>query len=214
MARWEPNATDRLCVAALKLFEERGFEQTTVAEIAARAGLTERTFFRHFTDKREVLPPRRQRSGGHPRRRDRNGNLPDHIRALGHRPRPAAVDRAPTRGARRTRRARRRRSHPRHLNPDSVQARSPTRAPSAERHWTIASSSRRPQRGLTQRRRSSHAARTLSRGPDCPVGVARSPARDRAGVAGSACKRSRVERDRSAFGDTSSHRRLVRAGDR
>ena len=55
MARWEPNAPDRLREAALELFEERGFEQTTVAEIAARAGLTERTFFRHFTDKREVL---------------------------------------------------------------------------------------------------------------------------------------------------------------
>ncbi len=55
MTRWKPNAPDRLREAALELFEERGFEQTTVAEIAARAGLTERTFFRHFTDKREVL---------------------------------------------------------------------------------------------------------------------------------------------------------------
>jgi AcrR family transcriptional regulator len=41
--------------AALQLYGERGFEQTTVAEIARRAGLTERTFFRHFADKREVL---------------------------------------------------------------------------------------------------------------------------------------------------------------
>jgi AcrR family transcriptional regulator len=41
--------------AALELYGERGFEQTTVAEIAGRAGLTERTFFRHFADKREVL---------------------------------------------------------------------------------------------------------------------------------------------------------------
>ncbi len=55
MGRWEPDAQGRLRKAALELFEERGFEQTTVAEIAARAGLTERTFFRHFADKREVL---------------------------------------------------------------------------------------------------------------------------------------------------------------
>jgi AcrR family transcriptional regulator len=39
----------------MTLYAEQGFEQTTVAEIAARAGLTERTFFRHFVDKREVL---------------------------------------------------------------------------------------------------------------------------------------------------------------
>jgi AcrR family transcriptional regulator len=55
MGRWEPNARGRLAQAALALYAERGFEQTTVAEIAARAGLTERTFFRHFADKREVL---------------------------------------------------------------------------------------------------------------------------------------------------------------
>jgi AcrR family transcriptional regulator len=55
MGRWEPNARGRLERAALELFIERGFEQTTVAEIARRAGLTERTFFRHFADKREVL---------------------------------------------------------------------------------------------------------------------------------------------------------------
>ncbi len=55
MGRWEPNARGRLELAALELFVERGFEQTTVAEIAARAGLTERTFFRYFADKREVL---------------------------------------------------------------------------------------------------------------------------------------------------------------
>jgi AcrR family transcriptional regulator len=55
MGRWEPNARGRLEQAALELFIERGFEQTTVAEIAKRAGLTERTFFRHFADKREVL---------------------------------------------------------------------------------------------------------------------------------------------------------------
>src|SRR5437660_4119548 len=55
MSRWEPDARGRLEQAALQLFIERGFEQTTVAEIAQRAGLTERTFFRHFADKREVL---------------------------------------------------------------------------------------------------------------------------------------------------------------
>jgi AcrR family transcriptional regulator len=55
MGRWEPDARGRLLKAALELYGERGFEQTTVAEIAARAGLTERTFFRHFADKREVL---------------------------------------------------------------------------------------------------------------------------------------------------------------
>jgi len=55
MGRWEPNARGRLEQAALELYVERGYEQTTVAEIAKRAGLTERTFFRHFADKREVL---------------------------------------------------------------------------------------------------------------------------------------------------------------
>jgi AcrR family transcriptional regulator len=55
MGRWEPDARGRLLKAALELYGERGFEQTTVAEIAQRAGLTERTFFRHFADKREVL---------------------------------------------------------------------------------------------------------------------------------------------------------------
>ncbi|MGD0686690.1 MAG: TetR family transcriptional regulator [Streptosporangiaceae bacterium] len=55
MSRWEPDARGRLERAAMELYVERGFEQATVAEIAARAGLTERTFFRHFADKREVL---------------------------------------------------------------------------------------------------------------------------------------------------------------
>ena len=55
MGRWEPNARGRLEQAAMELFLERGFEQATVTEIAARAGLTQRTFFRHFADKREVL---------------------------------------------------------------------------------------------------------------------------------------------------------------
>ena len=55
MGRWEPDSRGRLHEAALALFTERGFDQTTAAEIAARAGLTERTFFRHFFDKKEVL---------------------------------------------------------------------------------------------------------------------------------------------------------------
>ena len=55
VTRWEPDARGRLEQAALELYGERGFEQTTVAEIAKRAGLSERTFFRHFADKREVL---------------------------------------------------------------------------------------------------------------------------------------------------------------
>ena len=55
VTRWQPDAAGRLSEAALELFAERGYEQTTVAEIAERAGLTKRTFFRHFADKREVL---------------------------------------------------------------------------------------------------------------------------------------------------------------
>jgi|SRR5579875_2167625 len=55
MSRWEPHTRARLEEAALELYGERGFDRTTVAEIAERAGLTERTFFRHFADKREVL---------------------------------------------------------------------------------------------------------------------------------------------------------------
>lgn len=55
MARWQSGAQDRLEQAALKLFLEQGFAETTVPQIAARAGLTTRTFFRHFADKREVL---------------------------------------------------------------------------------------------------------------------------------------------------------------
>ncbi|MFJ6080464.1 TetR/AcrR family transcriptional regulator [Streptomyces sp. NPDC092369] len=55
MARWEPNARERLVRAALDLFTEQGYDATTVNQIADRAGLTKTTFFRHFPDKREVL---------------------------------------------------------------------------------------------------------------------------------------------------------------
>ena len=55
MGRWQPEAPARLQDAAFELYTERGYDQTTVAQIAERAGLTERTFFRHFADKREVL---------------------------------------------------------------------------------------------------------------------------------------------------------------
>jgi AcrR family transcriptional regulator len=55
MPRWEPDAEGRLQHAAVALFLERGYAEVTVAEIADRAGLTKRTFFNHFADKREVL---------------------------------------------------------------------------------------------------------------------------------------------------------------
>lgn len=55
MARWEPDAAGRLREAAMALYAEHGYDRTTVADIADRAGVTARTFFRHFADKREVL---------------------------------------------------------------------------------------------------------------------------------------------------------------
>src|ERR1700761_6585846 len=55
MPRWEGDPVGRLERAALELFDERGFDRTTVAEIAKRAGLNERSFYRYFADKREVL---------------------------------------------------------------------------------------------------------------------------------------------------------------
>jgi AcrR family transcriptional regulator len=55
VTRWEPDAGGRLVKAALELFDKQGYDATTVAEIAEHAGVTKRTFFRYFTDKREVL---------------------------------------------------------------------------------------------------------------------------------------------------------------
>ncbi|GGR26762.1 TetR/AcrR family transcriptional regulator [Deinococcus ruber] len=55
MARWQPGATERLIIAAVDLFTEQGYDATTVAQIAERAGVTKSTFFRHFPDKRELL---------------------------------------------------------------------------------------------------------------------------------------------------------------
>ncbi|WP_422743405.1 TetR/AcrR family transcriptional regulator [Mycobacterium sp. WMMD1722] len=55
MSRWEPHAPERLVAAAVDLFLERGYDRVTITEIAQRAGLTKRTFFRHFADKREIL---------------------------------------------------------------------------------------------------------------------------------------------------------------
>jgi AcrR family transcriptional regulator len=55
MGRWEPGARGRLVVAAVDLFTEQGYDATTVAQIAERAGVTKSTFFRHFPDKRELL---------------------------------------------------------------------------------------------------------------------------------------------------------------
>ncbi|GAA4641147.1 TetR/AcrR family transcriptional regulator [Gordonia humi] len=55
MARWEPGARERLVVAAVELFADQGYDATTVTEIAARAGVTKSTLFRHFSDKREIL---------------------------------------------------------------------------------------------------------------------------------------------------------------
>ena len=55
MGRWEPGARERLVIAAVDLFTEQGYDATTVAQIAERAGVTKSTFFRHFSDKRELL---------------------------------------------------------------------------------------------------------------------------------------------------------------
>src|ERR1700730_16719800 len=55
MARWDPGARERMVLAAVDLFTEQGYDATTVAQIAERAGVAKSTFFRHFPDKRELL---------------------------------------------------------------------------------------------------------------------------------------------------------------
>jgi AcrR family transcriptional regulator len=55
MARWQPGARERLVLAAVDLFADQGYDATTVAQIADRAGVTKSTFFRYFPDKRELL---------------------------------------------------------------------------------------------------------------------------------------------------------------
>jgi len=55
MPRWGPDAEDRLYRSAMQLILDRGYDEVTVAEIAEHAGLTKRSFFRHYADKREVM---------------------------------------------------------------------------------------------------------------------------------------------------------------
>ncbi len=55
MARWDPGTEERLVHSALELFTERGYDDVTVTHIAERAGITRRSYFRYFPDKREVL---------------------------------------------------------------------------------------------------------------------------------------------------------------
>ena len=55
MPRWEPDARERLVMAALQLFSEQGYDETTVAQIAERSGVSSSTFHRHFPDKRDIL---------------------------------------------------------------------------------------------------------------------------------------------------------------
>ena len=64
MARWEPGARERLVLAAVDLFTEQGYDATTVAQIAERAGVTKSTFFRHFPDKRDLLVAGQQTLSG------------------------------------------------------------------------------------------------------------------------------------------------------
>src|SRR6195952_2433024 len=61
MARWKAGARERIVLAAVDLFTEQGYDETTVAQIAERAGITKSTFFRHFPDKRELLAAGQER---------------------------------------------------------------------------------------------------------------------------------------------------------
>lgn len=63
MPRWEPNTRERLAKAALELFFEKGYDQTTVKEIADKAGVAKSTFFRHYADKQDVLSVNNQLIG-------------------------------------------------------------------------------------------------------------------------------------------------------
>ena len=73
MVRWKPGARERLVVAAVDLFFEQGYDATTVAQIADRAGITKSTFFRHFPDKRELLVAGQETFEPAPGRRYRHG---------------------------------------------------------------------------------------------------------------------------------------------
>jgi AcrR family transcriptional regulator len=53
----KPSARERLAGAAFELFDERGYEQTTVDDITERAGLGRTTFFRHYRSKEDVIFP-------------------------------------------------------------------------------------------------------------------------------------------------------------
>ncbi|MBB4005578.1 TetR/AcrR family transcriptional regulator [Aurantimonas endophytica] len=55
MVKKAENARERFESAAYALFQDHGYAETTVPQIAAKAGLTERTFYRYFSDKREVM---------------------------------------------------------------------------------------------------------------------------------------------------------------
>ena len=64
MARWKPGARERIVLAAVDLFTEQGYDATTVAQIAERAGITKSTFFRYFPDKRELVTLLRRKPCG------------------------------------------------------------------------------------------------------------------------------------------------------